>query len=158
MKTKYLLIALLMVVLSACVAKIPVCPTAAPQKCPVQSTQSPYPTYTIPSTQTAWVVTVTSSPTPEFTPTITNTPEPPTSTPDPLRADKLPGLYLVNVDIAPGVWRNNGQGDDCYWSVTTETGGIIDNFLGMGGGTIYIPPNAFQVELTPQCGTWTFLK
>jgi len=74
-----------------------------------------------------------------------------------LRADKGDGFYLVNVDIAPGVWRSTGSGDGCYWSTTTKTGDIIDNHFGMSGGTTFISPSTFQVELNG-CGTWVFVS
>lgn len=110
--------------------------------------------------------TATNTPTPEFTPTITLTPTitstptitpTMTPTPDPRKEARGNGMYLVNVDIAPGVWRSDGNNDDCYWKVSTSTGDIIDNFYGMAGGTIYISQSAFQVELD-DCGTWTFLQ
>lgn len=95
--------------------------------------------------------------TPEFTPTITDTPGPPTATIDVLKLDKTDGFYLVNSEIAPGVWRSDGTASDCYWSVTTATGDIIDNHFGAAGGTAFIPPTAFQVEFRG-CGNWTFLQ
>lgn len=115
-------------------------------------------------------VTVTSTPTPLFTPTITPTPSEtplPTGTPDAaatataIKAIMLTslrgnGFYLVNVDIAPGVWRSNGSGDDCYWETSTATGDIIDNHFGAAGGSAYISPNAFQVEFA-RCGSWEYL-
>jgi hypothetical protein len=126
------------------------------------STFTPYPTFTLPPTQTPLVVivTTTSSPTPLFTPTITQTPTKtpiPSPTRNPLQMDKRGGFYLVNVDIAPGIWRNNGTSDDCYWAVTTSTGKIISNHFGMGGGTMYIPATGYQVELKSSCGTWIYL-
>lgn len=72
--------------------------------------------------------------------------------------EKQPGIYLVNVDIAPGIWRNNGTSDECYWEITTESGDVIDNHMGMSGGTANIPATAFQVTFEKECGTWTFLK
>jgi hypothetical protein len=104
--------------------------------------------------------TATKTPTPAFTPTITTTPTitpTMTATLDPLKKAKGSGMYLVNVDIAPGVWRSDGKNDNCYWKVSSATGGIIRNFFGMAGGTIYIPESGFQVELDG-CGTWTFLQ
>lgn len=80
------------------------------------------------------------------------------NTQDFLLADKQPGIYLVNVDIAPGIWRNNGTSDECYWEITTETGEIIDNHMGMSGGTANIPATAFQVTFEKECGTWSFIK
>ncbi len=115
-------------------------------------TQTPYPT------QTALVVTKIVTPIFTFTPvntaTITNTP---TATIDPLKQLKGPGFYLVNVDIAPGVWRSTGTGSECYWEVTTKTGDIIANHFGQSGGTAYIPPDAFQVNFQ-KCGTWEYLS
>lgn len=108
------------------------------------------------------------TPTPRFTPTITFTPLPPTATPNKaltataefqamLTSDKGDGFYLVNVDIAPGVWRSTGTGSSCYWGVTSKTGDILDNHFGMSGGTAYISPNAFQVEFN-DCGIWVFVS
>jgi len=130
------------------------------------------------ATQTPWIitqiVTQTFTATPQYTPTITftstitNTPLPPTATPNreqtstaqalqELRSDKEDGFYLVNVDIAPGIWRSDGTVDSCYWGVTKPNGDIIDNHFGQAGGTAYIPPNAFQVEFNG-CGTWVFIS
>lgn len=119
-------------------------------------TLTPYPTYTSEPTQTPkiMVVTATLSPTPLESPTITNTP---TATPDPTMSDKTGGFYLVGTDIAPGVWRSNGTGEGCYWSVTTKTGDIIDNHFGKAGGTMYVPATGFQVELNDKCGTWVYM-
>jgi len=134
----------------------------------------PISTSTATSTNTATVTlapTITDMPTTTLTPTITNTPtitlmptitNTPTITPtnvptiDPLTMPHGDGFYLVNVDIAPGVWRSQGTGDNCYWAVTTKTGGIIDNHFGMAGGTAYISPSGFQVEFK-RCGTWIYL-
>jgi hypothetical protein len=122
-----------------------------------QLTYTPYPTYTdVPPIS----VTATYTSTPRFTPTITLTPTTtliPTSTPDPLTRDKSPGLFLVGVDIAPGVWRSQGGGEDCYWERTTKTGDIIDNYFGMAGGTIYVSPSDFQVRLEKACGVWVHM-
>lgn len=111
-------------------------------------------------------VTVTPSPTPLFTPTVTltasrtpipsNTPRP-TATEDPTRTTKYDGYYLVGPEISSGLWRSTGQGDSCYWELTTRTGDIIDNHFGMSGGTMYIPATAFQARLQ-DCGPWEFLS
>ena len=155
--------------------------TAVPTSTPFP-TYTPFPTFTEVPTYTPQptiavevtkivIVTPTYTPTPLYTPTNTNTPTntfTPTMTPNAsqtaealliakLRADKESGFYLVNIDIAPGVWRSNGTNDNCYWSVTTQTGDIIDNFFGMAGGTAYISATAFQVEFD-DCGTWVFLS
>jgi hypothetical protein len=145
-------------------------------------TNTPFPTYTAFPTYTLQpiiavevtrivMVTPTYTLTPLYTPTITNTPTntfTPTQTPNAtqtaeallfakLRENKGDGFYLVNVDIAPGVWRSTGTGDRCYWSVTEANGDIIDNHYGMSGGTAYISPNGFQVQFE-DCGTWEFLS
>jgi len=139
-------------------------PTYTPNPTYTQiATNTPYPTFTPAPTQTARVIIITPTETytPEFTPTITQTPtNTPTITPtqDKLKTDKGSGFYLVGIDIAPGVWRSNGTADDCYWEVSSTTGDIIDNHFGMSGGTMYIPISAFQVELDPECGSWTFLS
>jgi hypothetical protein len=128
-------------------------------------TYTPYPTFTSVYTQTPWViiVTPTATQTPNYTPTMTATPaptDPPTNTPDPLYGPHEPGIYLVNIDIGPGIWRSdpNTKSDDCYWVITDPKGEIIDNHFGMSGGTMYISPNAFQVEMESACGIWTFLR
>lgn len=136
--------------------------TAFPTYTPF-ATYTPYPTYTPAPTQTAVIkiVTPTATSTPEYTPTITQTPTTtPTITPtvDQLKTDKGPGFYLVGTDIAPGVWRSMGSSDSCYWEIDTATGDIINNHFGMAGGTMYIPTSAFQVQLDPECGRWTFLN
>ena len=121
---------------------------------------------------TPWIIIVTQTPssTPRYTATITLTPSEtplPTDTPIPsetplpspttdvLTMPKTDGNYLVNVDIAPGVWRSDGQQEDCYWKLTTKTDDIIKNYLGLAGGTMYVSPSAFAVHLDG-CGTWTY--
>jgi hypothetical protein len=79
-----------------------------------------------------------------------------TPTPNPLSSDKSDGFYLVGVEIAPGVWRSQGNAENCYWSITTRTDNIINNYFGMAGGTMYIPATALQVRLQ-DCGKWVYL-
>jgi hypothetical protein len=129
-----------------------------------QTTFTPYPTYTLPPTYTPdiRIVTATFTETPEFTPTITLTPTAtpiPTNTPNPLEEPKSGGIYLVNTDIAPGVWRSEkgASADSCYWEITTRTGDIVSNFFGASGGTMFVPGSAFQVELKDECGQWTYM-
>ena len=149
--------------------------TPIPSNTP-QPSQTSAPTIAVEVTR-LFVVTTTYTPTPRFTATITLTPtdtSTPTNTPtitktpnatqtaqaialERLRRDKGNGFYLVNVDIAPGVWRSTGSGDGCYWATTSATGSILDNHFGMSGGTAYISPSAFQVEFS-DCGIWTFLS
>jgi len=136
--------------------------TAYPTNTPY-ATHTAYPTYTKPPTTTPIIKLVT--PTYTFTPIYTATATiPPTETPkpsptpDPLKTNKKPGIYLVNVTIAPGVWLSLGTGNNCYWEITTRTGDIINNHFGMAGGTCYIPPSAFQVTFKANCGDWQFLE
>jgi hypothetical protein len=105
------------------------------------------------------IVTQAFTATPIHTLTITNTPAPtntPTLTSDPLKVTRNDGFYLINVDIAPGIWRSNGTGNDCYWSVTEADGDIIENHFGQAGGTAYLPSNGFQVEFNG-CGDWEYI-
>jgi hypothetical protein len=133
-------------------------------------TYTPQPTIAVEVTKIV-MVTPTYTPTPLYTPTITSTPTntfTPTKTPNAtqtaealqlakLREDKGNGFYLVNIDIAPGVWRSTGSRDDCYWEITSSNGDIINNHFGMAGGTAYISPTAFHVQFQ-DCGTWIFLS
>jgi len=127
---------------------------------PALPTYTPYPTYTPQPTVVIYqLVTPTSSPTPLYTPTETLVPSPtlsptstlpPTATTDPLYTEKGPGIYLVNVDIAPGVWRSQGTGDNCYWAVKRANGDIIDNHFGMACGfvTFYRLLLAFSARIS----------
>lgn len=98
-------------------------------------------------TQTAW------TPIPIYTSTVTL---PLASNNTPLTGDKDNGFYLIGIDIAPGVWRSTGTGDECYWAVTTKTGEYLSNHYGMSGGTAYLPETGFQVEFN-NCGIWVYL-
>jgi len=104
-----------------------------------EATFTPVPTYTTIPTYT---------PLPTLAPVLITATFTPVSD---LREDRTAGLYLVNVDISPGIWRNDGLADNCYWSITDQTGDIIDNQFGMSGGIMNIPPNAYQVELHEEC-------
>lgn len=75
----------------------------------------------------------------------------PTRTPNPTGI-KEPGFYLVNSEIAPGLWRTTGDSDSCYWELNDNKNNILDNFYGMAGGTIYISPTAFELRLDAECG------
>ena len=76
-----------------------------------------------------------------------------------LVAPRPDGNYLVNVDIAPGVWRNDGtasDGTDCYWERLTKTNSVIDNYIGAGNGTMFVAADDFEVHME-RCGTWTYI-
>jgi len=139
-------------------------------------TFTPYPTYTSAPPVIVTATPLPATPTPMDTPTprFTSTPtRPPTSTPLPTKTPNLTitavfeeiamrreargdGFYMVNVDIAPGIWKSQGDGDDCYWERTTKTGDIIDNHFGMAGGTMFVAAGDFQVQMR-DCGTWVYL-
>lgn len=130
-------------------------------------TQTPYATYTAYPTLTSLptytpeiiIVTATFTATPLYTPTASLVPTSTatqTATLDPRTEDKGDGFYLVDTDIAPGVWRSDGTQDDCYWEITDKYGGIMTNHFGMAGGTMYVPVSAYQVMME-DCGMWTYL-
>ena len=110
------------------------------------------------------------SPTPTLTPSITPTPSnTPTSTPTPnidatatveamgeLIEPKDDGFYLVGIDIAPGLWRSQGDGEDCYWQRLDSDQETLDNHYGQAGGTVRIRPTDFEVHFK-RCGTWIYL-
>jgi hypothetical protein len=67
------------------------------------------------------------------------------------------GMYLVNVDIAPGTWRNQGA-SGCYWArlsgFTGEMGEIIANGLGDQQQIVTIGSTDAGFEAR-DCGTWS---
>lgn len=73
-------------------------------------------------------------------------------------ATKGPGFYLVPSEIKPGTWKSDGNHDFCYWQVAKADGTIMQNYFGMAGGSMYVPPNAYEVQLAEECGNWTFVK
>jgi hypothetical protein len=115
-------------------------------------THTSYPTYTPESTSTPYpspIPTETATPTPELSPTPTL---------DPIMDVHGPGNYLVNVDMMWGNWRSQVQGgDDCYWEIKDRFGDTISNYYGNTGGVIYIPVDAYEVQLDPNCGDWVYL-
>lgn len=134
---------------------VTVTPTATPRMSP---TPSESPTITLTPTETAIP---SDTPPPSDTPLPTNTPNiAQTATAKAfaiLTEPKDDGFYLVNVDIAPGIWRSTGTQDGCYWETSTATGNIIDNHFGKAGGTAYVSASVFQVEFN-DCGTWEYLS
>ncbi len=71
-------------------------------------------------------------------------------------AAKTDGYYVVGLDMAPGVWKSNGQGAQCYWARQNVTQDLLDNDLGFAGGAVTIRPDDFEFY-TRGCGTWTML-
>jgi hypothetical protein len=54
---------------------------------------------------------------------------------------KSDGLYQVGVDIASGRWKSGmdlTDTDSCYWERNDSNGNIIDNYIGIGGISMYI--------------------
>lgn len=164
---KVVLLIILVITFTACAPSQETIEKAVSETLQAIPTFTFQPTYTIPPSQTPKIVietkivmvTVTPTPTPEFTPTpsqtptITNTPEPEN------KKNRQAGFYLIPSEMSPGVWRSsNKDTNSCYWSITTATGDIIDNHFGMGGGTMYIPQSAYQVQLEPECGFWEFIQ
>ncbi len=152
---------ILMFLVSACGSSQKTIEKAVSETLQAMPTFTIQPTYTIPPSITPKIVivTITPTPTPKFTqtpsltPTITNTPVPEN------KKNRQAGFYLVPSEMSLGVWRSsNKDSDTCYWSVTTATGDIINNHFGMGGGTMYIPKNAYQVQIEPECGFWEFIQ
>ena len=118
------------------------------------STYTAYPTYTIYPTSTK-LPTYTAQPT--YTPVIRIVQVTPTVDSSILKADKTDGFYLIGPEIAPGIWRTEPNKTKCYWKITGVKGEIISNYLGSGGGTIYIPKDAYQIEIQ-NCGKVTFVQ
>jgi hypothetical protein len=66
-------------------------------------------------------------------------------------------MYLVNIDIAPGTWRNEGS-TGCYWArltgFTGDMGEIIANGLADEQQIVTISSSDAGFE-AKDCGTWT---
>lgn len=109
-------------------------------------THTPYPTFTTVPTQTAY---------PTYTPEPTKKPRTiyqivtATIDPDPLKAPKNDGFYLVGKDIATGTWRvtDNPNLQKCYWKLTDRKNQIVKNFIGVSGGAFTIDDSILQLEI-----------
>lgn len=73
---------------------------------------------------------------------------PPTAPPNKLTEAKGAGFYLVNLEIAPGLWRSQGNAKNCWVKTKTRTDDLIDIDLGPPGKTFYINANDFSVEFS----------
>ncbi len=71
-------------------------------------------------------------------------------------APKGDGHYIVGVDMAPGLWLNDGKSSKCYWERANSTQDINDNYRGFGGGVVMLRPTDFEFY-TSGCGTWKML-
>jgi hypothetical protein len=101
-----------------------------------------------PSLRASLTLTMTRTNTPTLTSTLT-------ATDDPLKLPHYDGYYLVGIEIAPGIWRNDSTDLHCTWQTTSRSGAIIFEYFGNGGGTADINPTSFAFE-SRRCGTWTF--
>jgi hypothetical protein len=77
-------------------------------------------------------------------------------TSDPSAPFKGDGTYIVNVDIAPGLWKSDGAGS-CYWARLSNFSGTLkaiianDNATGPTFVQIGVGDTGF---LSSGCGTW----
>jgi hypothetical protein len=80
---------------------------------------------------------------------------PPSSSPD---APFGPGTWLVNQEIAPGLWQNSDPSDGCSWSRLTNLRdgeeAVAANGFGYSIITIEISPTDLAFD-SRGCGTWT---
>jgi hypothetical protein len=68
----------------------------------------------------------------------------------------LDGIHRVGVEVEPGIYQTTGpsgtNSGGCYWTRTDTTGGIIDNGVITGPGTLTIGPN--ELVETAGCQPW----
>jgi hypothetical protein len=68
------------------------------------------------------------------------------------------GIYIVGVDIAPGLWRNSDSSDGCYWARLSGFGGTLDEIIAnefseaIQTVRIVSTDRGFETE---GCGVWT---
>lgn len=81
-----------------------------------------------------------------------------TVTPPPDEPSKalLDGIHRVGVEVEPGVYQTTGPSGTneggCYWTRTDSGGGLIDNGVITGPGTLTIAPN--ELVETAGCQPW----
>jgi hypothetical protein len=64
------------------------------------------------------------------------------------------GLYLVGVDIEPGLWRSTASDQRfCYWARRKYDGVILASYYGLPGGDLLVSSTDYEVELDG-CGIW----
>ncbi|HXF56339.1 MAG TPA: hypothetical protein VNO34_01945 [Actinomycetota bacterium] len=68
------------------------------------------------------------------------------------------GIYIVGVDIAPGLWRNSDSSGGCYWARLSGFGGTLDEIIANEFSesiqTVRIAATDRGFE-TEGCGVWT---
>jgi hypothetical protein len=98
-------------------------------------------------------VTVTATQFETRTITATVTVAPPPATPATILLD---GIHTVGVEVAPGIYQTTGpsgtNAGGCYWTRTDVGGGIIDNGVVTGPGTLRVNPN--ELVETAGCQPW----
>lgn len=98
-------------------------------------------------------VTVTATQFQTTTVNVTVTVAPPPANPATVLLD---GIHRVGVEVAPGIYQTTGPSGTneggCYWTRTTVEGGIIDNGVITGPGTLTI--NANELVETAGCQPW----
>jgi len=71
------------------------------------------------------------------------------------------GWYLVNSEIAPGLWRSTSGNTGCYWErdkdLNHNLNSILGNYFGLSGGLIDIQSTDVIIEFNG-CGTWTYIQ
>jgi hypothetical protein len=74
---------------------------------------------------------------------------------DPAKA-LLDGLHRVGSEVEPGIYQTTGpsgtNAGGCYWTRTDTAGGLIDNGVTTGPGTLTIRPN--ELVETAGCQPW----
>jgi hypothetical protein len=98
-------------------------------------------------------VTVTATQFQTTTVNVTITVPPPPATP---AAALLDGLHRVGPEVQPGIYQTTGpsgtNAGGCYWTRTDTSGGLIDNGVITGPGTLTIRPN--ELVETAGCQPW----
>lgn len=102
-------------------------------------------------------------PDPEPTTTPTWVPDLPTPTPEPTApvggsVSFGDGIWIVGVDIEPGIYRNDNTTDLCYWArlsgLSDTLDDIITNDLSSYRTLVEIKPTDYAFE-SNRCGTWS---
>jgi hypothetical protein len=105
-----------------------------------------------------------SGPTLTFTPTLTPAPSAtPEPTLDQTKADKKDGSYMVETEIAAGIWRSSGGEPDekCALTIRSFSGDTKDITYDLPGATIRIPLGEYIVYIGGGSGnacTWFYLQ
>ena len=85
----------------------------------------------------------------------------PTQTPsddnNDLTTSKGDGFYLVGIDIMPGRWESTSTRDGCYWAKYDRDNELLGNHFGVGGGTVTVLEDDFQVEFDG-CGEFEYVE